>query len=465
PVLPGLRPGQRPVRPAPPARNRPREAPVPRTDREGRRSPGSAAAAGPGPAPRRRPGAGVRRRCHSRRPPGRAHPGRSCPGRKDQPGRTPPLVRMRQRCQGRRAARKDPRRRLVPRPHRPARDRPPRPGPARARTRPAVRAASWGREPRLSLLLRCGPGHVRPSWFPLSSHRYRRMTCRQGPDERIYLKPKPPGSPQHSPTTAIRSDPMRAVVITQPGGPEVLRLEEVPDPVPGAGEVLVKVAAAGLNRADVLQRQGHYPPPPGSPPYPGMECSGEIVELGPGVAGWQVGDEVCALLGGGAYAEKVAVPHGQLLPIPDGVSLVDAAALPEATCTIQGTVYQMAHAEGCTVACTAGSPEKLARCRELGADLAISYRDEDFTAAVLEFTGWHGADVILDIMGAPYLARNLDALATWGRLVGIATRGGSRAEIDLGLLMLKRATIVAATLRTRTAAEKAEGVAATREHI
>ena len=283
---------------------------------------------------------------------------------------------------------------------------------------------------------------------------------------------------------------MRAVIITQPGGPEVLRLEEVPDPVPGPGEVLMAVAAAGLNRADVLQRQGHYPPPPGSPPYPGMECSGRIIELGPEVTGWQVGDEVCALLGGGAYAEKVAVPQGQLLPVPHGVSLVDAAALPEATCTIQGTVYQMAHlapgetflvhggaggigtfaiqianAEGCTVACTAGSPEKLARCRELGADLAISYRDEDFTAAVLEFTGWHGADVILDIMGAPYLARNLDALATWGRLVGIATRGGSRAEVDLGLLMLKRATIVAATLRTRTVAEKAEVVAATREHI
>jgi putative PIG3 family NAD(P)H quinone oxidoreductase len=283
---------------------------------------------------------------------------------------------------------------------------------------------------------------------------------------------------------------MRAVIITQPGGPEVLCLEEVPDPVPGPGEVLVAVAAAGLNRADVLQRQGHYPPPPGSPPYPGMECSGRIIELGPEVAGWQVGDEVCALLGGGAYAEKVAVPQGQLLPVPGGVSLVDAAALPEATCTIQGTVYQMAHlapgetflvhggaggigtfaiqianAEGCTVACTAGSPEKLARCRELGADLAISYRDEDFTAAVLEFTGWHGADVILDIMGASYLARNLDALATWGRLVGIATRGGSRAEIDLGLLMLKRATILAATLRTRTVAEKAEVVAATREHI
>jgi putative PIG3 family NAD(P)H quinone oxidoreductase len=283
---------------------------------------------------------------------------------------------------------------------------------------------------------------------------------------------------------------MRAVVITHPGGPEVLRLEEVPDPEPGPGEVLVGVAAAGLNRADVLQRQGHYPPPPGSPPYPGMECSGRIIDLGPEVTGWQVGDEVCALLGGGAYAEKVAVPQGQLLPVPDGVSLVDAAALPEATCTIEGTVYQMAHlaagemflvhggaggigtfaiqiakAEGCMVACTAGSPGKLARCRELGADLAISYRDEDFTAAVLDFTGWHGADVILDIMGASYLAGNLDALATWGRLTVIATRGGSRGEVDLGLIMQKRATIVAATLRTRTAAEKAEVVAATRDHI
>ena len=283
---------------------------------------------------------------------------------------------------------------------------------------------------------------------------------------------------------------MRAVVITHPGGPEVLRLEEVPDPVPGPGEVLLEVAAAGLNRADIMQRQGHYPPPPGAPPYPGMECSGRIIGLGPEVTSWQVGDEVCALLGGGAYAEKVAVPQGQLLPVPEGVSLVDAAALPEATCTIQGTVYQMAHlapgetylvhggaggigtfaiqiakAEGCTVACTAGSPEKLARCRDLGADLALSYRDDDFAAAVLDFTGGQGADVILDIMGASYLGRNLGALAAWGRLVLLATRGGSRGEIDLGLMMHKRASIVAATLRSRTTEEKAEVVAATRDHI
>ncbi len=283
---------------------------------------------------------------------------------------------------------------------------------------------------------------------------------------------------------------MRAVVIIHPGGPEVLRLEEVPDPVPGPGEVLVEIVAAGLNRADVLQRQGHYPPPPGAPPYPGMECSGRVIELGPEVTRWQVGDEVCALLAGGAYAEKVAVPQGQLLPIPQEVSLVDAAALPEAACTIQGTVYQMAHlapgetylvhggaggigtfaiqiakAEGCTVACTAGSPEKLARCRELGADLAISYRDDDFPTAMLDFTGGHGADVILDIMGATYLTGNLEALATWGRLVVIGVRGGSRGQVDLGLMMQKRATIVSATLRSRTTAEKAAVVAATREHI
>ena len=283
---------------------------------------------------------------------------------------------------------------------------------------------------------------------------------------------------------------MRAIVITEPGGPEVLRLEEVPDPVPAPGEVLVEVAAAGLNRADILQRQGHYPPPPGSPPYPGMECSGRIIGLGPEVTGWKVGDEVCALLGGGAYADQVAIPQGQLLPVPDGVSLVHAAALPEATCTLQGTVYQQARlapgetflvhggaggigtfaiqiakAEGCTVACTAGSEAKLARCRELGADLAISYRDEDFSAAVLKFTGGRGADVILDIMGGPYLAGNLDALAPWGRLEIIATRGGSRGEINLGLMMQKRVSIAAATMRSRTLAEKAAVVAATREHL
>ena len=283
---------------------------------------------------------------------------------------------------------------------------------------------------------------------------------------------------------------MRAVVITEPGGPEVLRLEEVPDPVPGPGEVLIEVTAAGVNRADVMQRQGHYPPPPGTPPYPGLECSGRIAALGPDVSAWREGDEVCALLAGGGYAELVAVPQGQVLPVPDGTAVTDAAAFPEAACTVQGTVYQLAglrkgetilvhggaggigsfmiqlaKADGAVVACTAGSPAKLARCRELGADLAISYTEQDFTAAVLDFTAGHGADVILDIMGAPYLGPNLAALATWGRLVIIAIRGGSRGELDLGVLMGKRGSIFAATLRARPPAEKAEVVAAARQHI
>jgi len=282
---------------------------------------------------------------------------------------------------------------------------------------------------------------------------------------------------------------MHAVVITQFGGPEVLRLEEVPDPVPEPGEVVIDIAAAGVNRADLMQRQGFYPPPPGAPPYPGLECSGQISALGPGVTGWQAGDQVCALLSGGGYATRVAVPAGQLLPVPDGVSLTDAAGLPEAAGTIQGTVYQQAHlspgevylvhggaggmgsyaiqlakAEGCVVACTAGTPGKLARCRDLGADLAINYRDEDFTQAVLDFTEGRGADVILDVVGAPYLARNLAALATWGRLVVISVQGGAHAEVDLSLLMHKRAAIFGATLRARPPAEKAAVVAAARAH-
>ena len=283
---------------------------------------------------------------------------------------------------------------------------------------------------------------------------------------------------------------MRAIVITTPGGPEVLRLEEVPDPVPGPGEALVEVTAAGINRADAMQREGGYPPPPGAPPYPGMECSGRISAVGPDVTGWQAGDEVCALLGGGGYAEQVAVPQGQLLPIPDRVTVTEAAALVEAACTLQATVFrqarlvpgetllvhggaggigtlaiQIAKAFGATVACTAGSPAKLARCRELGADLAISYRDDDFTTAVRDFTDGRGADVILDIMGAPYLQRNLDTLATGGRLMVISTRGGGRAEADLSLLMRKRASILASTLRARPLAEKAAIVAGVRADI
>ena len=283
---------------------------------------------------------------------------------------------------------------------------------------------------------------------------------------------------------------MRAVVITSPGGPEVLKLEEVPDPVPGEGEVVVEVAAAGVNPADLLQRQGFYPPPPGAPAYPGLECSGRIAGVGPGVSGWREGDSACALLSGGGYADLVAVPAGQLLPIPGGVSLTDAAALPEVACTVNASVsgqariapgetllvhggaggigtmaIQLGKALGAVVACTAGTPAKLERCLELGADLAISYRDEDFVAAVRDFTGGRGADVILDIMGAPYLARNIEALATSGRLLQIATRGGVSAEIDLGVLMRKRISIFASTLRARPVAQKAVVVADVRDQV
>jgi putative PIG3 family NAD(P)H quinone oxidoreductase len=277
---------------------------------------------------------------------------------------------------------------------------------------------------------------------------------------------------------------MRAVIITEPGGPEVLQWEEVPDPVPGPGEVLIDVAAAGVNRADLLQRQGLYPPPPGAPPYPGMEVSGRIESVGADVTGWRPGGEVCALMAGGGYAEKVAVPAGQVLPVPAGLTVVDAAALPETTCTVYSnlvlvgelragqtmlvhggasgigtTAIQLGKALEARVICTAGSPAKLDRCRELGADVAISYRDEDFVEVVKDVTGGHGADVILDIMGASYLARNLAALATEGRLVIIGRQGGNRAELDLGLLQSKRASIHATTLRNQPVAEKSAIVA------
>ncbi len=283
---------------------------------------------------------------------------------------------------------------------------------------------------------------------------------------------------------------MRAITITAPGGPEVLAIAEVPDPEPAAGEVVIDVAAAGLNRADLLQRQGLYPPPPGAPLYPGMECSGRISRLGNDVTGWKVGDEVCALLAGGGYAERVAVPAGQLLPVPAGISVIDAAALPEAACTVHSNVVtlaglapgeaflvhggasgigtmaiQLTRALGARVMCTAGSAAKLDFCRELGADLAISYASEDFVAAVADFTGGGGADVILDIMGASYLQRNVTALATGGRLMVIGLQGGTRAELDLNALLRKRARVHATTLRGRPEAEKAAIVGAVREQV
>jgi putative PIG3 family NAD(P)H quinone oxidoreductase len=272
---------------------------------------------------------------------------------------------------------------------------------------------------------------------------------------------------------------MQAVTLPSYGGPEVLTLAQVPDPVPGPGEVLVDVAATAVNRADLLQRQGFYNPPPGASPYPGLECSGVISALGTGVAGWAVGDQVCALLSGGGYAEKVAVPVGQLLPVPDGVSLVEAAALPEVTCTVWSNVFQLATLQpgerllvhggtsgigtmaiqlaarhGAEVVVTVGSAEKAARALELGASKAVLYKEYDFVAEV------GAADVILDNMGASYLPRNVEALATGGRLVTIGMQGGVKGELNLAMLMAKRAAVHATSLRARPLEEKAAIVAA-----
>ncbi|MCF3143543.1 NAD(P)H-quinone oxidoreductase [Streptomyces platensis] len=283
---------------------------------------------------------------------------------------------------------------------------------------------------------------------------------------------------------------MRAITIPEPGGPEALVWADVPDPQPAEGEVLIEVAASAVNRADLLQRQGFYDPPPGSSPYPGLECSGRISALGPGVHGWAVGDEVCALLAGGGYAEKVAVPAGQVLPVPSGVDLVTAAALPEVTCTVWSNVFMIAHlrpgetllvhggasgigtmaiqlakAVGARVAVTAGGPEKLARCAELGADILIDYREQDFVQEIRKATDGTGADVILDIIGAKYLQRNVKALAVSGRLAIIGLQGGVKAELNLAALMAKRAAITGAGLRARPLNEKAAIVAAVREHV
>jgi putative PIG3 family NAD(P)H quinone oxidoreductase len=264
---------------------------------------------------------------------------------------------------------------------------------------------------------------------------------------------------------------MRAVLADGAGGPEVLAVHDLPTPEPGPGEVLLEIAAAGLNRADLLQRQGNYPVPPGASDVLGMECSGTIAALGEGVSDWSVGDQVCALLAAGGYATHVTVPVGQLMPVPDGVSLVDAASLPEVAATVWSNVWmtarlaegesflvhggaggigsfaiQLAHALGHRVLTTAGSPEKLELCRSLGADVAISYRDEDFAEVA---KAEDGVDVILDNMGAKYLARNVSALAMDGRLVVIGMQGGAKAELDLGGLLRKRAAVIATALRGR----------------
>jgi putative PIG3 family NAD(P)H quinone oxidoreductase len=283
---------------------------------------------------------------------------------------------------------------------------------------------------------------------------------------------------------------MHAVVISEPGDPEVLQWTEVADPRPGPGEVLVEVAAAGVNRADLMQRQGLYPPPAGAPPYPGLECSGTVAALGDGVSGWHVGQQVCALLSGGGYAEQVAVPAGQLLPVPKGMTLVEAAALPETACTVYSNVFltarlaagqtllvhgggsgigtmaiQLAKHAGARIAVTAGSQEKLDVCRALGADITINYREEDFVDSLMAATDGHGADVILDIIGASYLARNIAALAQDGRIANIGMQRGRKAELDFGALMAKRGAISSTSLRARPREQKASIVAAVTENV
>jgi putative PIG3 family NAD(P)H quinone oxidoreductase len=283
---------------------------------------------------------------------------------------------------------------------------------------------------------------------------------------------------------------VRAVVVTNPGGPEVLAEADVPDPVAAPGGVVLEVVAAGVNRADLLQRQGHYPPPRGAPDWPGMECSGRVGAVGEGVQEWSVGDEACALLAGGGYAEQVAVPAGQLLPVPHGVSLVDAAALPEVACTVWSNVFmlaglrpgetllvhggssgigtmaiQLARRIGAHVAVTAGSAAKLEACARLGAEVLVNYREQDFVAEVRAATDGAGADVVLDNMGALYLARNVEVLATNGRLVVIGLQGGAKAELNLGQLLAKRAAVLATSLRSRPVEEKAAIVASVVEHV
>ncbi|TAK70390.1 MAG: NAD(P)H-quinone oxidoreductase [Actinomycetota bacterium] len=274
---------------------------------------------------------------------------------------------------------------------------------------------------------------------------------------------------------------MYAVVASGAGGPDVLSWQEVPEPRPAAGEVLIDVVGSAVNRADLLQRRGFYPPPPGVSEVLGLECSGRIAALGAGVAGLAVGDEVCALLAGGGYAERAVVPAGQVMPVPAGVDLLTAAALPEVVCTVWsnlamvagvrsgdwvlihggaggiGTMaVQLATALGATVAVTAGSADRLRRCAELGAQLLIDYHEQDFVELVQIATGGRGVDVILDNMGASYLSRNVTALARHGRLVVVGLQGGVRAELDLRELVQRHAHLVATSLRARPLAEKAE---------
>ncbi|WP_425104986.1 NAD(P)H-quinone oxidoreductase [Ancylobacter sp.] len=273
---------------------------------------------------------------------------------------------------------------------------------------------------------------------------------------------------------------MTAIGLPTPGGPEALVPVERPVPVPGAGEILVKVAAAGVNRPDVMQRKGLYPPPPGAPDIPGLEIAGEVVALGAGVTRWKLGDKVCALVSGGGYAQYCLADEGSALPVPAGLSMVEAAALPETFFTVWTNVFdlaglkegerflvhggtsgigttaiQLAKAFGATVFTTAGSAEKCEVCRQLGADVAIDYKTEDFVAVVKEKSGGKGVNVILDMVGGSYIARNYEAAAPQARLVQIAFMEGSKVQIDFMRLMLKRLSHMGSTLRSRPKAEKA----------
>jgi len=283
---------------------------------------------------------------------------------------------------------------------------------------------------------------------------------------------------------------MKAIEIPAPGPPEVLRPGERPAPSPAAGEVLVKVAAAGVNRPDVMQRMGHYPPPPGITDIPGLEIAGVVDAIGAGVHDWQVGDRVCALVAGGGYAEYCVAPAPQCLPVPKGMDFVHAAAIPETFFTVWTNVFergrlqpgesllvhggssgigttaiQLAHALGSRVFATAGSAEKCAACERLGAERAINYRDADFVPALKEATGGRGVDVVLDMVGGEYFPRNMDALAMDGRLVSIAVLGGVKAQINILTMMQKRLTLTGSTLRTRPVAEKGAIAAALRQHV
>ncbi|MEA2637356.1 MAG: hypothetical protein QOE18_413 [Chloroflexota bacterium] len=278
---------------------------------------------------------------------------------------------------------------------------------------------------------------------------------------------------------------MRAVVVTAPGGPEMLQVAEVPDPHAGEGEVTVRVAAAGINRADLLQRMGHYPPPPGASDILGLEVSGVVASVGAGVADLAEGDSVMALLEGGGYAELAAVRAPQVVRVPANIDLIEAGGIPEVFITAHDALFtrgrlqpgetvlihgggggvgtaaiQLGRQHGCRVLVTAGSAAKLARCVELGADAGINYALEDFVIRTRELTDGRGADVVLDIMGASYLGRNLEVVATDGRVVVIGMQGGTHADIDLGVMMRRRVSLISTALRARPAAQKAAIVAA-----